>query len=213
MSLNLVRSCALALLVCLPFLTGCRTYGEYGNVELTKEQMRIAVETFADDLILARSNLRQLQDVANERADVIPFAEQYERIVALHTLLLADQQESVEEAANSGDYRTVHRLYGAIIAEQSATAKRYRDLLEGPRATIDTTLTLAGHRVPQGRYAFFPPFYQRIQSRVGTEAPDLQDSTYLLQRSAMIDSLGIPRGTPGAYTHITIQDATEEPAH
>ena len=189
-NLRAVRPNVVLLLVVV-VLGGCRTYGRYGNVKETKEQMRIAVDNFEHELQLAQGNLRQLESKRENLAGITSFVDAYEHLVARHALLVQEQKDDVERMATSDDYRPLARMYGAIISEQQVIAKQYESLLEGPRETADTALTVPGHSVPRGRYMYFPPFYQRMQRRLPASAASLDNERYLMDRSAAIDSVRI----------------------
>ena len=193
------RNCVLLILAAGLVLGGCRSYGSHGSVETTKQQMQLANDNFEDELLLARANLQRLERRADSLEGITPFINQYALLVEQHDLLLEHHRHEVEDALDSDNYRPLARLYGAIIAEQQVISKRYQNLLTGPRMPVDAPRALAADTVapevaPEGRYVYFPPFYQRMQSRISDRAPLLEDPMYLQSRSAALDSLGISAG-------------------
>ena len=166
----------------LLLLTGCRTYGDkYGNEEATLNQIGEANEQFADDLARARTNLAALRRAAESDSRLEALAEQYAELLVAHEALLAVHIEQAAEldAGDSiwdqtiggwlggGDYRPIHRTYGAIISEEQIMRDRYGELLANAlvatgRDSLEAPWTLEPY--PEGRYYIVPPQYERIRN-------------------------------------------------
>ena len=169
-------------LTLLLLVTGCRTYGdEYGNEEATLNQIGEALEQFEDELARARTNLATLRRAAESDSRLGALAEQYAELLVAHETLLAvhveqaaelDEGDSIWDQTiggwlGGGDYRPIHRTYGAIISEQQIMRDRYGELLTNvlvatDRDSLEAPWTLEPY--PEGRYYIVPPQYERIRN-------------------------------------------------
>ena len=152
--------------------SGCRTYGDYGNEAKTLEQIQQANALFADALERARGNLALLEDAADANPAYATAAVHYAEIVRGHEIALTYHRELEEVAEdNEDDYRTLHRSYGAIVAEQRLTQDQYARVVDGLRRTLQATDAEADPRLVQrwsrlvpltGRYHVAPPYYEQV---------------------------------------------------
>ena len=141
-------------------LGGCRTYGAYDNEEQTLEEIVEANAVFADELERARADLATLDAAASGEARLVGPAVVFGATLALHELTLAAHLLAAEEV-DEGDYRELHRLYGAIISEQQIIRDQYAYALAG----LDTSVAATPAEDPgvPGRYYVVPPYYERIR--------------------------------------------------
>ena len=162
--------------------SGCRTYGDdYGNEEATLEGIAEANEQFADDLARARTELGTLRRVAAANPALEPLAEQYAELLVAHEVVLdvhrdmaakLDAGDSIWDQTiggwvGGGDYRPLHRAYGAIISEQQIVRDRYDELVRNALITTgrdSLNYVWALEPYPEGRYYVIPPQYERIRN-------------------------------------------------
>ena len=151
----------LLLLIALLLVAGCRTYGAYDSTEKIALQIQEANQRFADQLERERADFVQLEAAARRNPALEPAALVYASAISLHEEMLERHRAYEAEAReNLGSYRTQHRVYGAILAEQDVVYDRYAFALSLP-ARPDSL-----QEVPTGlvasRYHVVPPFYQRV---------------------------------------------------
>lgn len=150
--------CMLALLL---VLSGCRTYGDYNNEALTFEQIREANRLFGEELERARSDLATLKQIETGNTMMQPGVEQFATTVLMHEVMQINHLRLAEEV-DEDDYREVHRLYGAIIAEQDIIRERYDHVLRGMVSLSDTT---ESQRLGAASfYQVAPQFYERMMA-------------------------------------------------
>ncbi len=153
----------LILVVLLPAALGCRTYGGYGTEEKTLQQIDEANRLFADELARAQGYFAALSRSAQIDQRVDSYARQYEAILAMHDVLLAEHRSLAAEAAeNSDDYRLLNRALGMIVTDQRIISDRYAEFLLNFRKMIDAAAIVPGGVPPEGRYVSVPPFYTRL---------------------------------------------------
>ncbi len=159
------RGLAPILILFFLTLTGCKTWGGYGNQELIVRQMAIANETFEADLRQAERLL-----VSRGATDAAPSerVRGLEALVAVHETMLDHHMELARRAADEQEhYRFLKRAFGAIVIEQKAVRDRYQNLFSGYKPLVDSSYAIAGDVLPQTRYVVVPPYYQRVMSRAG----------------------------------------------
>ena len=162
--------------------SGCRTYGDdYGNEEATLEGIAEANEQFATDLARARTELATLRRAAEANPALEPLAEQYTEVLVAHGVTLdvhrdmaaeLDVEDSIWDQTvggwlGGGDYRPLHRAYGAIISEQQLVRDRYDELVRNVlTATRQDSINYAWalEPYPEGYYYVIPPQYERIRN-------------------------------------------------
>ena len=154
------RSFGTMLVVAL-LVSGCRTYGAYDNEEKTLGEIHRTTTLFEAEYEKARGNLNTLEAAAASSSQLAPFAESYAAVVEVQETVIEEHRAMVEEAEeNDGDYRVLHRTYGAIISDHQIIRDRYATLLADMQHAMDST---AGYMVAEaGRFQVAPQFYDRI---------------------------------------------------
>ncbi|MFQ5571007.1 MAG: hypothetical protein ACE5G0_15110 [Rhodothermales bacterium] len=141
---------------------GCRTYGEYNTDEKTLEQIRETARLFAEDYERAKGNLNALRlfDGSEELLD------EFAALVERQGALVEEHQALAEEAAaHAGNYRWLHRTYGAMVSDQHIIRDRYVQLLARMQeAALQRTVDQKEDAVLlMSRYQVAPSFYERIR--------------------------------------------------
>ncbi len=146
-------------------LTGCRTYGDYGNVEEHREQLVVLVEQFETNLARNQADLRQLAQGSAGVPAMRPYAERMAALVALQEALLLEQRLRLDELVETDDYRDLHRAYGAFITEQQMLLDLYAGIGRQMRGETEAG-SYIDSEVEHSRYVFVPPQYMRISNRM-----------------------------------------------
>lgn len=154
----------LALLTLLVATTGCRTYGGHGNEAATIEQVQRANQEFANALDRARTDLKRLQQAAQSNPALDSFVPIYEDAIARHAEQLASHRAYADRLQDDSSYRTVSRIFGAIIAEQRTINIRYSDIHARIQRTVQGQPRLAERPSPESRSYVVPTFYTRIEN-------------------------------------------------
>lgn len=149
-------SCVLTVLV---LLAGCRTYGGNGSEEAIYNQIERILDRFEGELSRARGEVSMLEAASSERPDVTAFSAQYMQLVEAHEAILDQHREMAEGLSPRSSYRSLHRAYGAMIAEQALLRQQYQGMLRYvyDAYSADTTGWVERHRP----YALIPPYYVR----------------------------------------------------
>jgi hypothetical protein len=160
------RSFRLApILLLVLALTGCRLYGGYGTEAELQEQLSNVTNDFADNLARTEADLQVLERAASDRADLEPFVEQFRTLIDEHESLLDQHRSITERLADSGDYRALHRNYGAITTEQRMMRQRYDRTIRQIRATVSGESADAQPLPNESFYYVEPVEYRRMENR------------------------------------------------
>lgn len=175
-----ILSALFALLVLTAL--GCRSYGGYGTEAQTYEEMQEAVQELENELGPARSDLQQLQAVAERDTALAALAERYQDLVETHEAMIKAQRERVDALSAEAQYRTLNRTYGAFITDQRLLRIQYdRTIRQVYGAVRDTTAPQPPARDPS-TYNIEPLGYPK--------EPPRSDLT-------MAEALEAAEGTPG----------------
>lgn len=150
-------------LFCLA-LTGCRTYGERGNVEATYAEIVRANAVLERTIQTSQAEALAIERAARADARLAPVARAYGELLREQAAALALGRRSAEQLDGSGDYRKLNQAYGAIITEHQKLGDRYAGLVALASGTPNTTTYLAGE-VADSRYYVVPPQYYAIANR------------------------------------------------
>lgn len=153
----------LGLLVTVVWLAGCRTYGGYDSEPIAYEQIQEANRVFAEELELARGNLVQITELAETTPALTDFAEQYKALVEGHAAVLQANLELQAELADEEDFRPLHRALDAVVVEHNLVRLQYQGLLANLVHPPDTVRLVKELDNLDSRYAFVPPYYERIE--------------------------------------------------
>ena len=135
----LVRSLPVVLaLAALVVLSGCRTYGneQYDNGPKMYDAMQGAVQQFDDALNRANVDLRKLEEAAQASDTLSTLANRFRDVVAQHDSILAKQRAQVDKLSGNSDYRTLHRVYGAMVTDQRLITLQYRRTIQQVQAAV-----------------------------------------------------------------------------
>lgn len=144
-------------------LTGCRTYGGYGTEPETIDQIRIANDQFAEEMERARAEYEYLLEQVQQDPGLVAFAESYLAILQLQEQKLLENLDLAESAYDNPDnYRTLSRVYGAIISNQNVVEDRY-DALYRVMVEARTQQVLPEEALPPARWQVAPPEYDRMR--------------------------------------------------
>jgi hypothetical protein len=147
--------------------TGCRTYGndKYDSGPKTYQAMQQAVQQMEQELGRAQSDLRRLEEAAAARDTLRPIAARYRSYVESHEAALAGHRAQAERLAAGSSYRTLHRIYGAMVTDRRLLATKYRRAVRTVWATVrDTTLSPKRASDPS-RYVITPVNFPRVGQR------------------------------------------------
>lgn len=173
----------LAALLGTLLLAGCRTYGDqgYGSEAKTYSAIQQTVQLMEQDLSRAESELRRLQSAAESADTLQGLADRYRSLVETHATTLEDHQQQAERLSGESAYRTLHRIYGAMVIDQRLLHRQYERTTRKVWATVrDSTIP----RTPRRRassYSITPVQYPQ------DERPDI----------SMAEALRGVGGTPG----------------
>lgn len=200
---------------------GCRTYGGYGTEEETVEQILAANELFEQDLEEARVGLLTFEEWSARSPALATQAERLRALLYTHEAILAEHQDwAADVAADPGDYRSLNRVLGAILAEQEMIWQRYVELFSETESTYyasfgvpgahDTTLVVPGDVVPEGRYIITPPFYERIANTLQHPSAQPPGSRWSGTLGNILEREPPAEEAPNVETEPTEPDAEEE---
>jgi uncharacterized protein YukE len=138
-------------------LGGCRTYGdEYDTKPKTYRAMQKAVETFADALDRAETDLQTLEAAASKADTLQPMAEHFESLHEEHDSLLQTQRDRIERLSPTSTYRNLHSAYGATVTEQRMMRQKYQRVLRTVYATVQDTTVQASRPKTDRQYTVRP---------------------------------------------------------
>lgn len=162
------RLLPVALVVSVLILTGCRTYGDEGFESESKMYgaLQESVQQIERSLQRSESDLQRLQAAAERDDRLEGHVRQYRSLLQSHQMMAADHAQQAERLSGDASYRTLHRVYGAMITDQKLLQQKYRRALRGIWATVrDTTIPRPSARLPS-RYSITPVQYPRVDRRI-----------------------------------------------
>ena len=177
------RFSPLVLLAGALMFVGCRTYGDegYGTEPKTYAALQQTVQQMERELGRAESNLRRLQSAAASADTLEALVDRYRGVVESHASLLEKHRAQADRLTSESAYRTLHRIYGAVITDQRLLRRQYERTTRKVWATVrDTTLPRAPKRL-ESSYSITPVRYPL------PERPDI----------SMAEALRGLDGTPG----------------
>ncbi|MFB6249545.1 MAG: hypothetical protein ABEL97_13345 [Salinibacter sp.] len=186
----------LFLTAALLALAGCRTYGDQGYESGPKTYSAIqeTVEQMEQNLNRAESDLRRLQSAAASVDTLGGLADRYESLVESHVTTLAKHRRQANRLSAQSAYRTLSRVYGAMVTDQRLLRLQYERTTRKVWATVrDSTIP----RTPRRRkssYSITPVQYPR------PDRPDI----------SMEEALRGVGGTPGLQ--MEEQQGEQQPA-
>lgn len=148
-------------------LTGCRTYGndKYDTGPKTYQAIQQTVDQMEQELGRAQSDLRRLEAAAASMDTLQTLAARYRSFVQSHEAALAGHRAQAEQLAAGSSYRTLHRIYGAMITDQRLLDKQYQRTVRKVWATVrDTTIPHKPAPDPS-RYVITPVNFPRVGQR------------------------------------------------
>jgi outer membrane murein-binding lipoprotein Lpp len=163
--LTLAAACAALLL-----LTGCRTYGDYDQTELTYEALKQTVANFGQTVPRLEAEAQALRrtpgvDSALVHAfdALVTAAQQVHARGQVRVQAFADDHDGfvLSEWVGSSTYRRLNEAFGATTIEQAQVMNTYHALAAIAGGRPDTTSYLAA-AVGNARYSVVPGLYYRI---------------------------------------------------
>lgn len=148
-------------------LTGCRTYGneKYETGPKTYQSIQETVEQMEQDLGRAQADLRRLEAAAETMGALEPLAVRYQSYVQSHEAALAGHREQAERLTPESSYRTLHRIYGAMVTDRRLLETKYERAVRTVWATVrDTTIPRRRAQDPS-RYVVTPVNFPRVRQR------------------------------------------------
>ncbi|MEX0821476.1 MAG: hypothetical protein WD021_04960 [Rhodothermales bacterium] len=152
------------LLIVFLLVSGCRSYGGYGTEAATYRQIERVLDRFEEDLARARADLRALESAATDHPILEVVAAHYAELVRAHAAALDEHGATAARLSADAGYRTLSRVYGALVGARHLVRGRYQSLLRyvydafgeaGMSSAIDEARP----------YALVPPYYPRIADR------------------------------------------------
>jgi len=165
-------------------LTGCRTYGneKYETGPKTYQSIQETVEQMEQDLGRAQADLRRLEAAAETMGALEPLAARYQSYVQAHEAALAGHRDQAERLSPGSSYRSLHRIYGAMVMDRRLLETKYERAVRTVWATVrDTTIPRKRAQDPS-RYVITPVNFPRVRQRGPI---------------TMADALRAMEGTPG----------------
>jgi type IV pilus biogenesis protein CpaD/CtpE len=159
----------LLLVTALLVLAGCRTYGDegYESGPKTYSAIQQTVQQTEQDLNRAESDLRRLQSAAASADTLEGLADRYQSLVESHATTLAAHREQAERLSAESAYRTLNRVYGAMVTDRRLLRLQYERTTRKVWATVrDSTMPRAPRRSTSD-YSITPVQYPR------PERPDI----------------------------------------
>jgi hypothetical protein len=133
----------LAVFLSALLFVGCRTYGDegYNSEQKMYSAIQQTVQLMEQDLGRAESDLRRLESAAESADTLRPLVERYRTLVEGHESTLQGHQEQAEMLTGSSAYRTLHRIYGAMVTDRRLLDRQYQRTTRKVWATVrDTTI-------------------------------------------------------------------------
>ncbi len=178
------------LVVLLVALGGCRMYGSQQSVASLEDAIRqeAVVWTAIRDGVKVEADA--LLGHAADDEVLAPLAEHLQRLADDYEVMATKMVSDAESASEGGGllrsnplaawvgpdrYRSLHRVYGAMVAQRQVLADRYEVLRSELQAHVMGTGAMGLQEV--ARYQVAPPFYRRLE--------------YAAQRQEMNDLLAI----------------------
>jgi hypothetical protein len=127
----------------LLLLTGCRTYGNegYDSGPKTYDAIQQTVTLLEQELGRAESDLRRLESAAASMDTLGALADRYRSYVASHEATLERYREQADRLSGGSAYRSLHRIYGAMVTDRRLLQRQYQRTTRKIWATVrDTTL-------------------------------------------------------------------------
>jgi hypothetical protein len=153
-----------AFLIGALLLVGCRTYGDagYQSGQKTYDAIQQTVPQIEQDLGRAQSDLRRLESAAETMDTLRVLAERYRKLVATHEAALAEHQEQAEHLTGESAYRTLHRIYGAMVTDRRLLQRQYERTTRKVWATVRNTAIPRVPFRPASSYMITPVRFPRI---------------------------------------------------
>ncbi len=158
-------------------LSGCRTYGQYGNEEAMLNEIQTANDQFVSQLDRAQADAELLQRAAEENADLVSLMERYEAALEIHAGMVEEHADLLRQAEErSGNHRVLRRNFGAIVTDHGEMRNRYRRILREVDLVVNPEEAALRHLEPaeMSTYQSRPPQYDRDRNRMIT-AMTLED--------------------------------------
>lgn len=164
--------------------TGCRTYGndKYDSGPKTYQAMQQTVQRMEQELGRAQSDLRRLEEAAETMDTLRPIAARYRSYVESHEAALAGHRAQAERLSAESSYRTLHRIYGAMVTDRRLLITKYRRATRMVWATVRDTTIPPKRAADPSRYVITPVNFPRV----GQQGP-----------ITMADALRAIEDTPG----------------
>ncbi|PEN13902.1 hypothetical protein CRI94_07550 [Longibacter salinarum] len=161
-----VRSFRLVpVLLLILVVTGCRTYGDYGTEAELQEQIAKITSDFADNLARTEADLQVLERAAADRGDLAPLVERFKSNLESHRELLAHHRDIAERLSDSGNYRALHRNYGAITTEQRMMRQGYNQTIRRIQTVVSGDASFELKPLPLRSFYFVEPLeYVRMEN-------------------------------------------------
>lgn len=144
-------------LLVLLSLTGCRLYGGHGTTEALRADLDLVVADLQAMQQQATRDVAKIERLSN--ASAREFLADYRSAVEKQNEELTASIELADAASESGGYRKVSRVLGALISEREIARDRYRAILidNARSAGITVPPSLKDHAPIQA----VPAYYQR----------------------------------------------------
>lgn len=133
----------LLVLTSTVLLVGCRTYGDegYNSEQKMYSAIQQTVQQMDQELGRAQSDLRRLQSAAESADTLGGLVERYRTLVEGHEATLKQHKKQAEALTGNSAYRTLHRIYGAIVTDRRLLERQYQRTTRKVWATVrDTTI-------------------------------------------------------------------------
>jgi len=164
-------------------LVGCRTYGDetYDTSPKTYRALQQTVQQMEQGLSRAESDLRRLQSAAESADTLAGLADRYQALVESHETTLEKHRAQAEALSPESAYRTLHRIYGAMITDHSLLRRQYERTTRKVWATVRDTTRPRTPKRRESSYSITPLRYPQ------SEHPEI----------SMAEALRGLEGTPG----------------
>ncbi len=174
--LNLQKLMKVLFVAVLLVAAGCRMYGDADSARLLEDGIVQEAAALAKARDGVQVNAAVLEVLASEDEALAPFAARltavandFASLVVSHQAVAEVIQEDVSVLRSnplarwvgSDRYRSLHRTYGAMIAEKRVLMDRY----EAVRADLQALAASSGQLVVRevGRYQIAPQFYHQLE--------------------------------------------------